>query len=257
MKIRVRALVRASLLLSVIAGPLIPKLSAGTIVAYSFAGTISTVSPEAMSATGVMENYYITGTFSYDSSQIGSAGLYTFTGSSKVHTLAFTIYTNSAKTTQVFTDKYSGNSTAYFAAKVTYNSSGTTLALMGDSIYKQGLGYTHALDPTQPPAFDLVLTNLKNAGGYTPTNLPLPTVTTAANFVATPGLLSWDPPPMQTFTADITHFAPGLNGVPEPSSLILGSLGMASCAVCVLISRCKAVRALRSGRIETSPSPRP
>jgi len=107
---------------------------------------------------------------------------------------------------------------------------------------------------TKPGSFfDLVLTSTTYTGG---TALPTATVagpstTDISSFLTTKATLVWDPSAAdgtaQDFTADITNF----NGVdvPEPSSLVLAIVGMATCTGGFLISRRKAAGALQSGRI--------
>jgi hypothetical protein len=204
---------------------MIPELCAG-IVAVNYSGTIVSVSAAATAATGVVVNDTITGSFSYDSTQTGSNGSFTFTGSSKTHTMSFKIFNSLNQ--QIFTDSYSGNVTAYYAALLTFSSTkGTTLDLKGDTVYKQGLGVT---GPGPPPAFDITLFNPTNGGGYTATNLPLPTTTTIANFQKSTATLTWDPAG-QTFKA--------LLSVPEPSSLVLAIVAMTTCAGGFLASRAR------------------
>ena len=225
-RIRARAFIPSALLMSLVAGPLVPELSAATIVIENYSGTIRSVSEAATEATGVIVGDTITGSFSFDSTQTGSNGSFTFTGSSKAHTMAFKIFNSSNQ--QVFTDSYSGNVNAYYFAKLTYISStaGTTLDLKGDTVYKQGLGVT---GPGPPPAFDLTLNNPTNGGGYTASHLPLPTPSTISNFISSPGTLAWDPDG-QSFVADIYM-------VPEPSSLILAILALVTCTAGFLVSR--------------------
>jgi hypothetical protein len=225
-RIRARAFIPSALLMSLMAGPLVPELSAATLVIENYSGRIVSVSAAATEATGVIVGDTITGSFSYDSTQTGSSGSFTFTGSSKAHTMAFKIFNSSNQ--QVFTDSYSGNVSAYYLAKLTYISStaGTTLDLKGDTVYKQGLGVT---GPGPPPAFDLTLSNPNNGGGYTASHLPLPTPSTISNFISSPGTLAWDPDG-QSFVADIYM-------VPEPSSLILAILALVTCTAGFLVSR--------------------
>jgi hypothetical protein len=234
-----------TLALSLAIGPFIGPATAAT-VAVSFSGTIQTVSQEATAATGVVVGDPITGSFAYDSTQSGSVttGLFTFTGSSKIHSMSFKIFDQTTGV-QVFSDLYSGDNTAYYAAQLTYISaqSGTTLDLKGDTTYKQGLGVT---GPGPPPAFDLTMFNPTNGGGYTATNLPLPTTTTIVNFSKTTGQLNWDPSG-QSFTADIPNFT--VQGVPEPSGLLLGIISILTCAAGSAV--------IRRGRVAAPVPPRP
>jgi hypothetical protein len=240
MRTRVPLSVRLTVFALLVAGPVVPGLSAGTIVSYNFSGAIEEVSQAMTNATGVVVGDTITGTFSYDSSQTGnlSTGLFTFTGSTKIHTMTFKIFNSLGQ--QVFTDSYSGNRTAYYAAQLGFNSSvggsghpAETLDLMGDTIYKQGLGVT---GPGPPPAFDLTLYNPSVT--TPPSSFPLPNVTTIRSFVGnnvqapfTPAL-NWDPDG-QSFYAPLTRFSPA----PEPSSLVLGAAAMVMCTLGWLITR--------------------
>jgi hypothetical protein len=243
MKVKLGTLLFTSATLLLVVGPLCPAVSAASVVAYSYAGTLVNVSPAAESALGVANGDYVAGTFSYDSSQTGTAGVYTYTGSSKVHTFKLTVFTNSSMTTQLFTDAYSGNITAFYRNVVAFSSTtGTTLTIEGDTIYKQGLGIT---GPSNP-AFQVVLPNPTNAGGFSATNLPNPTTTLIKNFlnINNGPKIFWDPVTpqggTQSFQVDITQFAQGLNGVPEPSSAVLAGFGMAACGAGVVVSRRKA-----------------
>jgi hypothetical protein len=233
------------MLLPLSVGLLTARASAST-VAYNFSGTIQSVSAEATTHTGVITGDKITGSFAYDSTQTGSitTGTYTFTGSSKIHTLTFKIFDSGGN--QVFTDFYTGNVSAYYAAQVSFSSTaGTKLDLLSDTLYKQGLGITHALDPGTP-AVDVTLFNPTSAGGFSATHLPLPDTTLIKDFVANRGLLSWDPPD-QTFTADITF------EVPEPASLVTGVLGLVTCAAGYWVFGRKPASGRLGGRVARSP----
>ena len=244
---KLRAFVRVSVLFSLLAGPFVSAASAAsTIVAYSYSGKLTQVSTQAGSTLGLAVGDYITGTFSYDSALPGIAGVYTYTGSSKAHTFSFTIFDPTGKT-QLFTDKYSGNVTAYFANNVVYNTTangGTHLSMLGDTIYKSALG----ISGPSNPAFDLTLNNPTNAGGFTPSNLPNPNPTVVKSFVSTSGLLDWDPNNLR-FQAQITQFKPGLQGVPEPSSLVMAGISFTTCAAGFWFARRKRAR-WRSERLK-------
>jgi hypothetical protein len=244
MGIRVRTFLRSTVLFVLVAGPLMPALAAAP-VAYNFSGKILSVSAGATTATGVVVNDTITGGFAYDPTQVGTSGDYTFTGSSKVHSLSFKIFDSGGN--QVFTDSYSGNVSAYYAMKVIYGFTsnpqypgvnGTELDIKGDTIYKQGLG----ISGPSIPAFVLSLFDPGNVG-TSPTN-PLPNATVIKNFVSNKALLTWDPPD-QSFSAEVSFEGVG---VPEPASLVTGVLGIVTCAVGYLIFHRKPAGDPRSGR---------
>jgi hypothetical protein len=244
MKIEAHAFRLKTLLVAISVGSLTCASSSGsTIVAYSFSGTLKTVT----GLTGAVAGDPISGSFAYDSSQTGSGGSYTFTGSSKVHTFTFYIYNMSGQ--QIFHDSYTGDATVatggYYAGILTYGSTssgGTNFSLEGDTItkYDGGLGTTGT-------AFDLTLNNSTNAGGYTSTNLPLPTSSTIQDFNLNSGLLTWDPTTPQGtlyFMTNSLILTP--TGVPEPSSLVIAVLGLSTCGVGSLFARRRRADAVRS-----------
>jgi hypothetical protein len=205
------------------------------VVTYNFTGKVISVSTAAESATSVIVGDTITGSLAYDSSQTGSLGNFTFTGSNKVHSLSFKIFNASKQ--QVFTDSYSGNISAYYAIKLQFPYSqnplypgitGTQMDIKGDTIYKQGLGVSGASNP----AFDVSLFNKGNSGTSS-----LPTSSTITNFTSNSGLLTWDPPQQQIIA---------LLGVPEPSGLVMGLLGLVTSTLGSLIWRTQRARATRS-----------
>jgi hypothetical protein len=221
-----RTFLLLTVLLSSVAGPSVQDVAAGT-VSVSYSGKIVSVSSAATTATGVVVGDTITGSFVFDSTQSGSAttGLFTFTDSAKIHNFSLKIFNPSG--TQQFSDSFTGRNAPpadYYAIQLAFSStSGTTFRLMGDTVYKQGLGVTHSGGGV---AYDLKISNPTNAGGYSATNLPLPNTTTIANFSKTTAELHWDPDG-QEFISIITSLK--LQSVPEPSSLALAIVALATC----------------------------
>jgi hypothetical protein len=247
MRVWARALLPAWAL-AVALGPGCPTVSAA-IVAYNFSGGIISISPLAQAKTGVVVNDTITGSFAYDSALPGSNGVYTYTGKTNVHSMTFKIF--DSKNAQVFTDNYTGNVSAYYAIKVQYNISnpnyvglGTQMDIMGDTLYKQGLGMTGP----NPPAFDLTLFNVGNKG--TTSANKLPDATLIKNFDLNRAFFTWDPPD-QTFTAQIRLFQGPL---PEPSGLVLGTFGIATSALGFLMFGRKRPGQRRRGRRSQLPA---
>jgi len=234
---RARVFRHSTLLLFFVAGPFIPTLAAGS-VSENFWGTIQSVSNPG--DTGIAVGDTISGSFAYDPTQSGSGGFYTFTGSPLAHTFTFTISDSGGN--QVFTDFYTGNYSANYAINVIYGYTsnpqypgvnGTELDIMGDTLYNQGGGVS--------PGFKLALFDPGNVG-TSPSN-PLPDSTVITNFVSNEALLTWGPPSSQSspsFTANISFQA-----IPEPSSLLMGILGLLTCTIGAKI---RALSSSRSGR---------
>ena len=232
MKTWAKALLRASLLTCMVAGLTVAEAAAGTIT-YNFSGTVTTIGSATTADTGVIVGDTISGSFTYDPTQTGSNGTYTFTGVTKIHTFAFNIF--NAANQKVFNDSYSDDFNSLYQLKVAYaapSATGTTLNIIGATSVKD-------LPPYGPtyPAFDLTMYNPQDLGGYTSTsNEAIPTATTIKDFVATTGLVSWDPG-NDSFSGPVTFQA-----VPEPSGLILLGAGMAGCAIAAVRSRRKLAR---------------
>ncbi len=226
METRVPIFRYSALLLFFVAGPLIPALPAG-IVSENFSGTIESVLNPGNTNVAVSDT--ISGSFAYDASQSGSGGLYTFTGSPLIHSFTFTVSDSGGN--QVFLDYYTGNFTAYYAINVIYGYTsnaqypginGTELDIRGDTLYNQGHGIS--------PGFDLALFDPGNVG-TSPSN-PLPDSSVINHFTSNEAFLTWGEPGVQSFTAIIRFGA-----IPEPSSLLMGVLGILTCTIGFLASR--------------------
>jgi hypothetical protein len=70
----------------------------------------------------------IQGSISYDSTQLGSAGVYTFTGSAKTHTFSFKDYRNSVLITS---DAYAGLATSLYQITMSIVNSVTQMNVKG------------------------------------------------------------------------------------------------------------------------------
>jgi hypothetical protein len=221
MSISPRAFLKLTLL-CLVAGTFIPRAAASTLpVSYSYSGSVQSVSQDFENATGVVAGDTITGTFTYSPAQpeTGNTGLYNFTGSTTyAHSFTLAIFSSGS---QIFSDQFTGNTSGnadYYAAQVTYNTSGTTFTISGDTAATVLLGYTYEKQGVAP--YNLTLTDPNNAGGYTANNLPIPTSTTIKDFVGSTANLAWGDG--YTFGATITQFQAI---VPEPSSLVMAITG--------------------------------
>jgi hypothetical protein len=222
MKFGPRALLQSMLVLTLVAGSSMPA-SAASIVTVNFAGAVNPPGQGVTFPGNVQQGDFISGSLSYNPSQFGNkgSGLYTFSSTSpSSQTLPFQVVTPGF-TPATFSDEYF---TGAYSIKVTdIGSKGATLDIHAVTLYQQSTG--------PPPVFatvDVILTS------STYTGLTLPTSTTIASFVNSPGLLIWDPP-NQSFTADL--FIIDGQVVPEPSSLVLALLAIGTGAAGFLISR--------------------
>lgn len=246
MGITARVFLRSTLLLSFLAGPLASGAVASSIT-VDYSGTVVSASAAMTTATGVVAGDTIGGgsssMFSYNPSELGSGGVYTFTGSnpaSNAHNFAVTIYNSLGQ--QQFADSYTGDyasgSPDYFVIKMTAASGNTPaeMTIMGDTTYKAGAGYEY---PANVP-YTLVLQSTTYTGGTA-----LPTATTMADFNTTNAQLTWDPDGLAfTATVNITtiSFNPDF-GVPEPTSLVMGVIAMVACTTGFLVVGRKRARA--------------
>jgi hypothetical protein len=238
MRIRTRVFLPATLLLSVFAGPLIPRAvgGSGTTVAIPFAGSVlaeppgSTIvlPPNVLAADG------ISGSFSYFSGQSGLLGVYAFTNSTPAASLIFAIPTPGFTPSQ-FSDVYKPGAGILYTVTITDAKSGPGATL---DIHAQMSGGT--INKPNASA-DIILTSTTYTGKLA---LPTaegatPTTTDISSFLKTPGTLKWDPDGIG-FTATLTQFN-GFNvqSVPEPSSLVMASLALVTCTAGFLISRRK------------------
>ncbi len=241
----------------------------GVPVADNFAGYLTDVSGAASSITGIANNDFIVGEFTYPGATTTSNGNYNMSGNAQVD-LSFYIYSSPSKyvasdpaENSIFGDSYTlqgpSGKANYFNLAVSFKpstySSGTTLTITGDSTYKFGLGQT--FEKGNGPAFTLTLYNPTNgfdgvANKYSATNLPLPDQTTITdNFAAStsaPAHLAWDPWG-QSFNSNIYWIwqqgSPPPNFmVPEPSSLVLVVMAIAVGAGGVCVSRRKHLRSI-------------
>jgi hypothetical protein len=251
MRITARAFLHPTLLLSLVAGLVVSGAgasSASTLTVY-YAGTVTSVSSQMITDTGVVVGDTLSGMncfFSYNTNQLGSLGVYTYSGSnpaSNPHNFSVAIFNSSGA--QQFADTYTGDyatgSPDYFVIKmtapVTSPSTPAEFSLMGDTTYKAGAGFNHSHGTTD---YNLVLQD----PSYTATTAPpLPTSSTITKFTANQGTLTWDPAG-DAFTANIFEFSSSPITLPEPPSLVMAVIAMAACTAGFLISRRKPARAL-------------
>ena len=235
MRIRARAFLPSTLLLSFVAGPFIPSAPAGNVV-HLFGGNVDPPAAGITLPGNVVTGDVLNGSFGYNPLQSGSGGFYNFTGSPG-QSISFIVVTPGFS--PPFSDLYQNGS---YTITVTDAKSGpgATLDIHADTIFTKP-------NTTTGTAFvDLIL----NSSTYT--GLALPNATTITSFLTSPGTLMWDPDPLG-LTATITSFDG--QAVPEPSSWLMGIVAVLICTVGFLISRRKLGGDTRSGRHAPLPQP--
>ncbi len=136
-----------------------------SVVNFGFSGTVTAVSDPT---SGIVVGDTITGTVSYDSTQTGSAGLYNFTSSSKVHLWTLKAFHLGV---QVKSDSFAGGTHSYMI-QIVYNVN--VGGVMGTTMEVKGPG------TSQQTNLDLAMFDAGNTGQTSADALP--TSTDIANF---------------------------------------------------------------------------
>jgi len=229
MKIAARAFIQSTLLFSIVAGPLLRHAVAGSSTITSYGGTVNPLTQAQIQAGvtypgNVMANNAISGSFGFNSTQFSGSittGIYTFSGSAPLGQ-SFSLNVNTSPLNPSWSDFYGANGAQY---KITMTGSTTPGATM--DLHVSTVGGTGV---TKVGAFiDLLLTSQTYVGKA------LPTSTNIGQFLTNSTTLTWDPPGSQSpggsqgFTGYIDNFN-GVQTIPEPSSLVLAIVGMATTA---------------------------
>jgi PEP-CTERM motif len=248
MRISARAIFQSILLLSLTAGMAVPEAAAGSIVTF-YGGKVTGVLPGHIYPANVATNNVINGSnsfFSYDPTKTPSGnnsnGIYNFTGSGQG--LAVIVNTvPSGPYGATWSDSYAPNGS--YQIKMVVSGTTTTMEVLVATTGGSGQGKTGA-------GVELDFTSTTYTGSGTAGRFALPTATNIGAFLSTAGKITWDPGP-QGWMGDITE----INGqsVPEPSSLVLAGIAMATTGGFLMISRRKAAGRLRAGSIAASSDP--
>jgi hypothetical protein len=222
MRISAPELLRSSFLLFLLAGPLAMDAAAGS-VNVSFSGLVNPPASGITLPAHVLPNDAITGSFSYNSAQTGSNGVYSFTG--PIQSFLYSISTPGYNPA-LFSDQYSGSPNTF---KITITDTGTkgatldlhALTIGGSQSPKAGGGFV-----------DMLFTS----STYTGHALPQSQAAFDSAFATSVATLTWDPNGIG-FTATI-FYIDGLF-VPEPSSLGLATVAITICAGAALVRRRK------------------
>jgi hypothetical protein len=245
MSIRISRLLGPTVFLALLAGPSLA--AAGTVVTVDFSGTLSTETgvPNGVAAGDPISGmiaFTILPTSSPAGTTTGTTATYTYTGDAEgtdIHSFSFQIDNSSGA--QLYLDSYSGDVVSPYQIKLSYiSSSGAT------DFVVSGVTGNSATTPT----FSLTMVDPHSAGGYSATNLPLPSATVMPDFAKTAATLVYTD---GNFSANITSFQiydgngdpppPGTQvysgSVPEPSSLLLAIIGSLTAVVGNAIARRK------------------
>jgi hypothetical protein len=255
MRITARAFLQLTLLMSFIAGPGIPAThaSTGTLVSINpFGGTVEApasgitlpfVTLPNETKVYVTSGDTFTGAASYNPAyftQTGTnTGVYNFSSNSA--TAAPSLLFSIPLTGTAFSDQYAFGVGSYTITVKDTGTEGATLDIHADT--------TGGAVGKSAAYIDVMFTST------TYTGTALPTSTTISSFLTSPGMFTWDPnpPPGQPnygISGPITEID-GVSVVPEPSSLFIVVLTIASGAISFLVRRMR--RADHRGQITPSP----
>jgi hypothetical protein len=222
------ALIRATMVCSLPAWISLPN-AAATTVNISFSGTVNPPSAGITLPANVETGDSLSGSLSYNPSQTGSKGVYSFTG--PIQTFLYSIMTPGFNPA-LFSDQYKGSPAAFTITITDTTSGGATLdvhclTVGGSESSKAGGGtvdllftattYSGLALPQNQAAFDNAFATSKD---------PRPTLT-------------WDPDGIG-FTATISLVDGFFFSIPEPSTLAMGIIALALCSARFAIVRRKA-----------------
>ena len=183
MKIRARAFLQSTLLLSLVAGPLVPDAVAGSQTVTSYGGTVNPKLPNINFPDNVLAGDSISGSFGFNGSQFtgnSTTGIYTFTGSAP---LGQSFSLNVATPTfnpALWSDAYGAGGATFMITMTGSTTPGATLDLHVSTLGGTGV--------TKSGAFiDLVLTSSTYVGKA------LPTSANIGDFLTHTATLTWDP----------------------------------------------------------------
>jgi len=248
MTMSTKAIFYSIFVLSLSGGILTPDAAAGSIVTF-FGGKVTGVLPGHIYPANVATGDVIPGGntfFSYDPTKTPSGnnsnGIYNFTGIGQG--LALIVNTvPSGPYGATWSDSYATNGS--FQIKMVVSGSTTTMEVLIATTGGTGQGKTGA-------AVELDFTSTTYTGGGSAGRRALPTASNIGAFFTTAGKVTWDPT-NQGWMGDITN----INGqsVPEPSSLVLGVVALATCGGFLVISRRRTAGRLSAISIATSARP--
>jgi hypothetical protein len=225
MRICFRARLLWPSLLSLLAGAVFPPVgaSAGTMTA-TFVGQVSNLGTSPAPPTGMIDGDAVNASFDYLTTQpptTAGGSIYDFTTTSAY--LKFTVpYTNSSGS-ETFTDFYTAGTLQIAMAKL---GSGSTMTISAAAANTYDGGN-----------ISLTLTS----ASYNSTALPTNT-TQFGTFVTTTNkpMLYYDNFSFDSTLTVVSYSGPNITAVPEPSSLVLSMIAMASGTGVLMVSRLKA-----------------
>jgi len=246
MRIIVRALFHATLMVALAGGILVPNASAGSLITTTFGGSVKALPgynfPNYVAAKDIILDPNSSFSYGTPSSGTGASGVYTFANSGSAG-FALNVATPGQPTT-LWSDTYAG-SPATFTISMAVSGTTTTLTILADT-----LGGSQSGGKVNP-SVTLVLTSTTYTGSGVFGRKALPTGGTGSAslsaFLTTTGNLTWDPGGVGDqqalgFGGTINSFD-GTATVPEPSSAVLLGVAAATCGMGFAVSRRKRARA--------------
>jgi hypothetical protein len=214
MKLRTLVFFQWAVVMTLACCSLVGEAMGGSIT-IDFQGTVGQPMAGYTMPTGVAVGQILSGSFTYVTTQTGKNGVYSFAGTNQTSVFSIPAAPFSNQNSNV-----AGWNT-YTITITDTGSKGATFDLAMDMVNAAGKG-------NKDVTLDIKFTST------TYTGLALPQTGAAFNsaFAVSAGTFEWDPKKIEIRSDDLMA-----NGVPEPSGLVLASIGMATCAASVLISR--------------------
>jgi hypothetical protein len=128
-----------------------------SVVAFNFTASVTSSGDPV-----ILVGDSVHGSVSYDSTQIGSAGLYTFTGSSKIHSFSFKDYRGGV---QITSDAYAGQQTSLYQITMRIVNNVTQMTVKGVTVAGRTVSMCFTANTNLGTILPTSMTNFNTSSG--------------------------------------------------------------------------------------------
>jgi hypothetical protein len=128
-----------------------------SVVSFNFTASVTSSGDSV-----ILVGDSVQGSVSYDSTQSGSAGVYTFTGSSKAHTFSFKDYRGGV---QITSDAYAGHPTSLYQIIMSIVNNVTQMEVTGVTLAGRTVGMYFTANSNLGTTLPTSLTNFDTSSG--------------------------------------------------------------------------------------------